>query len=176
MFQSHEKKLIYFTLAILFFFLLVGSFIIIPQYRSIKKMNQSIFELRSTLETKYEKTRRLHKSQLKLVEARQTASDLQSLFIKSGEEINFISSLENLADKFSLEQKLSLSPIYKETGTELNKMNLQITAKGEFKNLMAYFSELDRHAYLISVSEINLSRGTASALILSLKAHVYVRD
>ncbi len=175
MFQSHEKKLIYFTLAILAFFLLIGALIIYPQFRKIQKINQQIFETRSALEVKYEKTRRLHKSQVRLAEAKKIASDLRSGFIKFGDEIKFISALENLADKYGLDQKLNLSSVSREIGPGLNKVELQIIAKGEFLKLAEYLSALNRHEFLVSISEVSFTRDSPSSLTLSLKANIYVQ-
>lgn len=176
MFQSHEKKIIYVTLGILLFFFLISFLIIFPQYRSIQKMNSHILQLRTSLETKYEKVRFLHKSQNILALAKQTATELQSLFIKSGEEINFISYLENLADKFALKQKINISHAEKIKNKNLSKMNLQVDAQGDLTNLLSYLTALERSPYLISITEINLSRDASFLINMTLKAEVYAQN
>lgn len=176
MFQSHEKKLIYITLGILAFFFLVSSLIIFPQYRSIQKMNRDILELRTSLETKYEKTRYLHKSQNLLALTKQTVAELSSLFIKKGEEISFISYLEDLADKFSIKQKINISRADKTKNTDIDKIDLQIDAQGDFAELLSYVTALERSDYLISISEVNLSRDASFLINMTIKAEIYVQN
>lgn len=176
MFQSHEKKLFYLTAATLVFFLLVGFLLIYPQGRRLRQLNQQVFELRSALETKYEKTKHLHKSQVKLAEVKQTALALQSLFAKQGEEIKLIAALEKMAEKNNIQQQLNLAAASQPLAAGLNGLELQITAKGDFPNLMNYFSELEHNQYLISFSEINLGRGVPPSLTLFLKSRLYVRN
>ncbi|MEK9183339.1 MAG: hypothetical protein AAB849_02410 [Patescibacteria group bacterium] len=176
MFQSHEKKLIYITGGILVFFFLISGLIIFPQYRSIQQMNRQILELRTSLEAKYEKTRYLHKSQNILALAKQTTEELKLLFIKNGEEIKFISYLENLADKFSISQKINISRANKMKGVDADKIDLQIDAQGEFVNLLSYLDALERSDYLISILEINLSRDASYSINMTLKAEVYVQN
>jgi len=176
MLQSHEKKLIYLTLSILASLLLVGGLIIYPQFRAIQKMNQQIFEMRQDLETKYERSRYLHRSQHFLVSAKQLVRDLQELFLKNGAEIDFISFLEELAEKNSLEQKLTISPPVKETGDEFSRINLRVTARGDFKNLMNYLSALERGRFLATNSEIRFSGDQTSSPSLFLKLTIYAQD
>ena len=176
MFQTHEKKLIYITLGILLFFFLVSFLVIYPQYRSIQKMNSYILKLRTDLELKYEKVRYLHKSQNTLALAKQTATELKSLFIKSGEEISFISYLEDLADKFSIKQKINIARADKTKNEDIDKIDLQIDAQGDFVNLLSYLSAIEHSNYLISISEVNLSRDSSFLINMSLKADVYVKN
>lgn len=176
MFQTHEKKLIYITLGILLFFFLVSFLVIYPQYRSIQKMNSYILELRTSLELKYEKVRYLHKSQNILALAKQTSTELKSLFIKSGEEISFISYLEDLADKFSIKQKINIARADKTKNQDIDKIDLQIDAQGDFINLLSYLSAIEHSEYLISISEVNLSRDSSFLINMTLKADVYVKN
>ncbi len=176
MLQSHEKKLIYLTLSILASFLLVGGLVIYPQYRAIQKTNQQIFVIRQDLETKYERSRYLHRSQHFLVTAKQLVSDQQKLFLKNGAEIDFISFLEGLADKNSLEQKLTISSPTKEAGDEFSKINLQVTARGDFRNLMNYLSALEHGRFLATISEIRFTGDQTSSPSLFLKLTIYAQD
>lgn len=176
MFQSHEKKLIYITLGILTFFFLVSGLIIFPQYRGIQKMNQQILDLRTSLEAKYEKTRYLHKSQNLLALAKKTTTELKSLFIKNGEEISFISYLEDLADKFLIKQKISISRVDKTKNEDIGKIDLQIDAQGEFANLLSYLTALEHSGYLISISTINLNRDASFLINMTVKAEIYVQN
>ena len=176
MFQSHEKKLIYITGGILAFFFLVSFLVIYPQYQSIQKMNGYILELRTSLELKYEKVRYLHKSQNVLAQAKQTAAELKSLFIKNGEEIGFIAYLEDLADKFSIKQKINIARADKTKNKDIDKIDLQIDAQGGFVELLSYLTALEHSNYLINISGTNLSRDSSFLINMTLKAEVYVQN
>lgn len=177
MWQVHEKKLIYFTLGVAILFIIVSATIIYPQYREIEKINKEIFGIRTTLEKKYETAKQMHKSQINLATAKKMSNELQSLFLKKGEEIKIVTTLEKMAEQSSLEQTFSLGSTSNKIKENLSDLDLRLTATGDFQNLMRYLEALEKNDYLLNISEINLSSksGTAS-LVLSLKAKIYVQD
>lgn len=177
MWQMHEKKLICFTLGIAGLFLIVGTTIIYPQYREIEKINQEISTIRTALEKKYETAKQMHKSQINLTAAKKISAELQSLFVKKGEEIKIVTALERLAEQLSLEQKLSLSPAANKLNDDLSDLDLQIAVTGNFQNLMKYLESLEKNDYLFAITDVNLSsKNGPSSLLLSLKAKIYVQN
>lgn len=176
MWQTHEKKLIYFTLGIAILFLIVDATIIYPQYREIEKINWEIFTIRTALEKKYETTKQMHKSQINLTTAKKISLDLQSLFIKKGEEIKIVTALENLAEQFSLKQNLSVRSTANRVNENLSEVDLEITVTGDFQNLMQYLETLEKNDYLFALANVSLNSGNGPTLLLSLKAKIYVQN
>lgn len=177
MWQIHEKKIIGFTLGLAGLFLMVGAAVIYPQYREIKKINQEIFTIRTTLEKKYEATKQMHKSQINLTTAEKISAELDSLFVKKGEEIKIVKALERLAEQLSLEQNLSLSSAANKVNDNLSDLDLQITVTGNFQNLMKYLEALEKNNYLFAITDVNVnSKNEPSSLLLSLKAKIYVQN
>lgn len=163
------------TAAILAGCLLLGAVVIYPYYRGIQALNQQIFEMRSALEAKYEKTRYLHRSQVRLGAVKQLVKDLRAGFLQSGAEINFIAELENIAEKKGVEQKLALAAPIKMADTDLRKISVEITVRGGLANLLAYLEAIEHNKYFVSVNELRLAQSDAG-LSLNLKAEVYVQD
>lgn len=177
MWQIHEKKLIYLTIGIAGLFLIVGVTVIYPQYREIEKINQEIFAMRTTLEKKYETTKQMHKSQVNLTTAKKIAAELESLFVKKGEEIKIVTALEKLAEQLSLEQNLSLSSTANKISENLSDLDLQITVAGNFQNLMKYLEALEKNDFLFAMTDVSLiSKNGPASLLLSLKAKIYVQN
>lgn len=185
-FQSHEKKIFYLTGGIAVVWVLIVGLLIYPRYLAITKINSEITDLRTQLELKYEKTKRLHKSQINLASAQALVSQQDNLFLKKGEELKLIVALEGLAEKYKLNQKINLSPTPRTVKPKLSAFELSVSVAGDFSSLKGYFYDLESEFEpVVVISGFNLGTGANSLLKegtkggelnLNFKAEVYVRD
>ncbi len=186
MLNGQEKKIIYLSVTAGVAFLLISFLIIIPSYQKIKEINQQIFSLRSQLEIKYEEAQRVHKSQIKFGEAKKLSDQLNNRFLKKGEELSLITSLETLADKYGLKQNLSLNPQLLKDQFNYPYLELSISLTGQLPGLMNYVENLEKSNHYNYINEINITRGSAPALgnqrnisnplTLNFKAQIYVQQ
>lgn len=175
-FELHEKKAIYITAAVGATLLLVGGLVIFPKYRAISRVNQSITEARTQLELKYEKTKRLHKSQISLAAVQKIVDAAYARLLKQGQELQFILALENLAERLNLSQNLNLASTPRHLQKGLAALDLDISVTGNFRDLLEYLEALERNRYPVSVVDLELSSGDKNILTLTIKAEVYVED
>lgn len=184
MLESHEKKLIYITAGIAVVLFLIVGLVIYPRYRAIVQTNRQITEMRVKLETEYAKSKMLHRSQVNLAVAQKLAKEVNESILKNGEELKFIVGMENLADKLSIAQKLSLGSGLRTVRPGLSAIELNITAGGDLKKILQYIEELENSAYLLSVLSLNFNtggpswlgvKGAEGAVTVVIKAEIYVQ-
>lgn len=187
MLETHEKKVIYVTAAIGSLLLLITFLMIYPKYNSIVRVNQSITGARTQLELRYEKTKRLHRSQIKLSTVQQLVDEIYGRLLKKGEELQFILALEALAEKMQLKQSLVLGPAPRRIQKDLAAFTLDISATGGFQNLMEYLEALEKSQYPLTILYFNFAgveeklaampeAGVQRPITLTIKAEVYVQD
>lgn len=182
----HEKRVIYVTAAVGVLLLLITILIIYPKYSSIVQVNQSITDARTQLELRYEKTKRLHKSQINLFTVQQLVDKVYGRLLKKGEELQFILAMESLAERLQLKQALVLGPAPRHIQKNLAAFSLDISATGNFQNLMEYMEALEKNQYPLAILYFNFAGPEASAaapeagvqrlITLTIKAEVYVQD
>lgn len=184
--QSHEKRIFYLTGGIVAAWVLIIGLLIYPRYLAITKINREITEMRQQLELKYEKTKRLHKSQINLASAQALVLQNDELFLKKGDELGLIVALEALADKHRLEQKINLGSAPRSVKPGLAAFDLNVSVAGGFVGLLDYFYDLENvFLPVVAVSDFNFgndrnvlrqSGAVSGRLNLNFNAEVYVRD
>lgn len=187
MLETHEKKVIYITAATGSLLLLIAVLMIYPKYSSIVRVNQSITGARTQLELRYEKTKRLHRSQIKLSTVQQLVDEIYSRLLKKGEELQFILAMEALAEKLQLKQSLVLGLAPRRIQKDLAAFTLDISVTGKFQNLMEYVEALEKNQYPLTILSFNFAgveekltavpeAGAQRSITLTIKADVYVQD
>ena len=186
MLEMHEKRVIYITAAVGLLLLLVTALIIYPKYTSIVQINQAITDARTQLELRYEKTKRLHKSQINLAAVQKLVDSIYGRLLKKGEELRFILAMEALADKLQLTQTLVLGPAPRHIQKDLSATSLDISVTGSFQSLMEYVEALEKNQYPLTILYFNFAVADSSAataatngiqrpITLTIKAEVYAQ-
>ena len=101
------------------------------------------------------------------------------MYIKKGEELNFITDIENISDARGLEQKITR--VNTNTGgnnENLETLTLDVRLTGGFTQIMEFLSDLESLKYYFNVSNISFSsagdkKNKISATILG---KVYIID
>ncbi|MFA5359414.1 MAG: hypothetical protein WC349_00430 [Patescibacteria group bacterium] len=132
-------------------------FIVIPTVREIKTMGDSIEAQREDLEKKYIKGQSLKKLNENLNKIEPKLELLDQIFINKDRELEFITSLENKANKNQINQKINLSALEKTENQNFKKTNLQLFTKGDFIKQLQYLADLEKLNYYINVKLLELS-------------------
>lgn len=132
-------------------------FIVIPTIKDIKAMGESIEEQKVDLEKKYIKGNSLRKLTENLKEIEPKLSLLDQIFINKNRELEFITTIENEANKSQVNQKINLSSPKDTENQEFQKNNLQLFTKGSFNKQLRYLINLESLSYYINVKSLELT-------------------
>lgn len=141
------------------FIIIIGLiyFIIIPSSGSIIDSKNNIEQLRINLEKKYIEGQNLKKISGSLKTIETEIPKLDKMFIKKSNAIDFITSLENIALKTGINQKINLTD---NKGGDYQKNNLNLFSNGDFINQLNYLNELESMDYYINIKSMEISRGS----------------
>jgi len=132
-------------------------FIVVPTVRDIKAVGGAIEEQMIDLEKKYIKGSSLRQLTEDLKEIEPKLSLLDQIFINENRELEFITTLENEANKARVSQKINLSVPDAAENSEYKKNNLQLLANGQFNGLLKYLINLEYLSYYINVKSLEIS-------------------
>ncbi len=165
----------------------IFTFIVYPSLKAMKEISKETYFVRKDLEIKYERGQRIRKTAEDLRKIEPEISSLSAIYIKEGEELNFISLLEQLAQQNYLEQKINWNLKKEEVRAKIVAIPIEITLRGDFINVLKYLSALEQTDYYInfydlvfgqtdsakrlSSPEVSLTPGGAVQVIL--KGRVY---
>lgn len=132
-------------------------FIVIPTIREIEDMGKSIEAQREDLEKKYIKGQSLRQLTENLAKIEPKLEQLDQIFINKNRELEFITSLENEANKNQVSQKINLNAPEKVENDNFQKTDLQLITNGSFIKQMQYLMSLENLRYYINVKLLELS-------------------
>jgi len=132
-------------------------FIVIPTIKDIKAMGQTIEAQREDLEKKYIKGQSLKQLTENLSKIEPKLELLDQIFINKNRELEFITSLENEANKNQVSQKINLSEPQQIENQNFQKTNLQLLTNGNFIKQLQYLINLENLKYYINVKLLELS-------------------
>jgi len=146
--------------------LIIAVFIVGPSIRDILKLKSEINNIQSQLEERYQKTQKLKKSLKELTDIKQATTLMEQSLIKPGEEINLITTLENIATLHQINQTLNLN-LVDEGKLNLEKKDsrifpvyyrLSFLNEGTFLNHLAYLKELEQLPYYVIIENVNFDK------------------
>lgn len=148
------------TITLVGFIVIISSliyFIVIPTIKEIRAMGSAIEAQREDLEKKYIKGQSLRQLTENLNKIEPKLELLDQIFINKNRELEFITSLENEANKNQVSQKINLSAPQKAENQNFQKTNLQLFTKGDFIKQLQYLMDLEGLSYYINVKILELS-------------------
>jgi len=152
-----KNKIIIMVIGFLTLFLLIVFFIVIPTIHDILDMGQKIEEQRIDLEKKYIKGQNLRQLTNNLNKINSQLSKLEQIFISENRELEFITTIEGVASKNSIDQRINLG--IQEDMAEYNykKMALQLFLQGNFIDITNYLLGLESLEYYLNIKSIELT-------------------
>jgi len=171
------KKIIAYTLTVICLILLIIYFIVIPTVRDIKKISSDVYAERLDLEKKYLRGQLLKKTVEDFEKIKPQKNKLLSAFITENQELEFITNLEKIATENKLTQNIRLHQNPDDQGDKIfYNLPLEVTAQGDFINIMKYLRDLETLSYYFNINSISLDSDGQTPLSVSvnLKGSVYV--
>ncbi|MEK7098040.1 MAG: type 4a pilus biogenesis protein PilO, partial [Patescibacteria group bacterium] len=173
-----KNKIIINITVIIVFMSAIGYFIIMPTISDIRKMESEIEAQRTDLEKKYVKGQSLKKlsENLKKIEPNLVVFD--QIFINQSRALEFITTLEDIANRHGVTQKLNLMTEKGAGSNGYTKTPLNFNIDGDFTDIMRYLADIESLNYYINVSSIEISKiqgesGSPSKVSVQILAHTY---
>ena len=167
----------YLVQSVLLILVLLGLvfFVIWPAFATILDYKQRIAEENKSLENKLAMGLNAKKIKEQLDTAEKSASSLDDVYIKSGDELALLGNLESIASTtgvvIALKPDFNLQPVDKTT----KRLPLDISVTGKLKNLMLFANSLDNTPYYYVFNSFSLSKESDEIQSLSLSGQFYVK-
>ena len=155
-----KRKIVISITIVLTIMVLIVYFVILPTVRDIKKISTAIYQERVDLEKKYLQGQLLRKTIENFEKIKPEEDKLINAFLPAGEELKFITAIEQIAALHSLEQKLQLQPNQnKREGQGFSSLPLDISISGKFTPVLQYLKDLQRLNYYFNIYSLTLTAG-----------------
>lgn len=163
---SLKKKII---IGPIIFLAIIGSivfFIITPSVNNIKHIKEEVEMQRIDLEKKYIKGQSLKQLKENLKKIKPELEMLNNAFIIKGDELGFITTLENFAHKNNIEQRINIDAFKNlDESQSMQKIPLNLSLKGKFTNLISYLIDLESSHYYININSLEIPSASAKSFI-----------
>lgn len=161
--MSSKSKII---IIILSFFITIGIMtgIVLPTAKKIKLVEEDIYNQRMALEKLYLRGQSMRKSRLDYETIKEQIKTLNNVFNQQGEELEFITSLEKIAEKQNVKQVIKIENNEKNEKTEIGGcriIRVEVNLTGTFPNIMAYLAQVQTLDYYFNIDSLNFYVGEA---------------
>ncbi|MFA6254735.1 MAG: hypothetical protein WC675_01725 [Patescibacteria group bacterium] len=145
--------------------IVISLVIILPITRDIKKIGDAIYKERVDLEKKYLRGQLLKKTVSDFEKIKPQKDRLNAIFIIEGEELKFVSRLEEIASLNNVRQTIELDTKNSEIQEGIKILPLKITTQGNFVSIMKYLTDLEQLNYYFNIYSVRI--GTEKDLIIA---------
>lgn len=137
----------------------IGLFIIIgwSSIKEIKNLSLQIEEQRSQLEELYLRGKNIKQTLQQYHEIKPTINTIDNIYIKRGEELKFITTLENIANTQGINQEPKL--VYQPNNS--NTLQLELNTTANLNRIIKYLMGLESLDYYINIDTIRLSKSSS---------------
>ncbi|MFA6421991.1 MAG: type 4a pilus biogenesis protein PilO [Candidatus Buchananbacteria bacterium] len=151
----------------------VIAFLIIPNIQDIVKINQDIIFQREDLEKKAALGLNIKQISSEISAMEKNSAELNKMYIKSGKELEFLTLLDEIAQKNNVDAQAV--PQFPEKNAEkLTKIPLTIIIKGKFVNVFSYIGSLETMPYYYNIDSLEIQEGANDATTANLTGNIYL--
>lgn len=153
-----KRKIIALLIIIVVFMGGIGYFIVLPTINDIKTIKEAVQFEKIDLEKKYQRGQLLNKVLEEFEKIQLEEDKLKSVFIRQGEELQFVTSLEEIAENFNIKQKLKLEDVSEKRPDLLySTLKLSVDTQGRFIDTLKYIEKINQLSYYYNVQEISIT-------------------
>ena len=156
-----KKKIIIVVTAILIIIAVAVIFLIMPAIKNIKEIGENIKTRRLDAEEKYLKGQSLKALSENLKKIEPEINKLDKIFIEQSQALELVTSLEKIAEKNNVSQKINLAANQKVNYSDYQKIPLQILTQGNFINQLNYLINMENLNYYINIKILELASSGA---------------
>lgn len=151
-----KQKMILFPISWILFVFLIINFIALPAIKDIKNLKTEIIDQKVDLEKKIVKERNMNKVSAKIEEIEPQIEKFEKIFVNQNRELEFITVIEDIAEKNGLSQKINLLTASAKQSHAYKTIPLNIDVGGNFTNFVKYLIDLESLNYYINVKNIQI--------------------
>ncbi|MDD3284956.1 MAG: type 4a pilus biogenesis protein PilO [Patescibacteria group bacterium] len=144
--------------------LLIILMIFIPSLKEIQQMSKNIKEQKEYLTNQYNVDKNLRSTSENLKIVKYNIQNLNDIFIYKDKEVEFITTLENIASKENIEQNIKITPPKDDKNNNYKKTQIQLTTSGNFENILNYLTELEKLKYYINIYSIDINKNQSNKI------------
>lgn len=133
--------------------------VILPTMNYIRRLNIETEQLRTYLEKKFENSRHMRTAVSRVEELKAVVSDYPQYLYQTGNELELITTLENIASKNKVQQKIANSNLDQKN---IKKIEISINVNGDYKNVLNYLTSIEASKYFLNVEKAQLTTSGAS--------------
>jgi len=148
-------------------------FFIIPSIQQIMKMNEEISQQRIDLEKKSSLGLNIKQIKIDLKEIEQNIDQLDSFFIVSGKELDFISSIETMGNQYNIKPNINPQFPGQDLNARIKIVPLQISANGPYDQIQKFILGLESLPYYYNIDSVSQG-GTKEDTRIQLNGNVYL--
>jgi len=157
--MSIKQKIIFYILVVAIIISGVIYVVILPTVRDIKKINGDVLAERIDLEKKYLRGQLLKTTIANFEKIKPQEDKLNEIYIGQNEELRFITALENIANRYGLEQDIQLAENADGATAIYEPLALEINTQGEYINILQYLKDIERLNFYFNISKITFGTG-----------------
>jgi len=154
---SLKGKIIIFFIFFLIFIFFIFFFCICPSVKKIKEIRKEINVQRIDLEKKYLKGQNFKKVFEKLKKIDEKIKMLDKVFINKNDSLKFVTTIEDVAEKNNITQKINLASFNQIEGNYYKEIPLQFFSQGSFSDQIKYLIDLESLDYYINIESIDIT-------------------
>lgn len=153
--NTHYKIII---LVAVLTFLAVGivAGIILPTIGYINKLDQETYELMIYLEKRYQSVAKLKMSMRNFDEVKLGVDAFKPFLFTVGDELKLITTLEDVAVKNKVKQKINSADWGKDPN---GQKNISLTIDGEYQDLLNYMADVEKTNYFLHIEKLQFTPG-----------------
>ncbi|MBU1164075.1 type 4a pilus biogenesis protein PilO [Patescibacteria group bacterium] len=163
------KKFIIYLVIVIIIYVSIIFFVIIPTTSDIQAISDQIYNERIDLEKRYKKGQLIKQLVEDFRKIKPQQDRLELIFVKESEILNFVTSLENLANNNNIDLSIKLKEI--ENTNNIASMPLDLTIGGSYQNVIAYLNDIEKQDYYFSIDSIRINSAGQTAGIINLFVH-----
>jgi len=135
------------------------AFLILPYQQKLLDDQAALIETRKKIISQQEELQKILQNSQQLKNLDQ--GEINSIFIQKNKALDFINSIEKIAERNNCELSIKLSEPADANYTELN---LQMVATSEWQNILALINELEKQSFYLNYQSIQVLPASATFL------------
>ena len=141
----------------------VTAFLFVPTFKEVVQLADDIGRAHAELDAQYANRKNLLSSLSKADEARADVRQLATQFVPTGHELDFITSIESLAAKDGVEERVTLSANDGSKAADELRESYDLTIEGPYRNAMQMLVDMEKMPTLLIVSSVIVRPGPGAA-------------
>lgn len=154
--------------------LLLVAIFIVPVVLDIVRGGAEIRDLQAQLLVKKRIAKEIRTALEQFRAAKAEVQNLQTVFLKQGEELRLITALEGVADAVALTQRIDIAP-NTTSGKDFKILPVTITLRGDALSVVRYLSLLPTLPLAVTVRATSFSTDGSGAVTVTVRANAYLR-